>query len=411
MRLMRKLPCLLAGVFLVAGVAARAGQAPQSPAAAVTAGIRETVLPNGLKVVTKEVRSAPVVSFAVWYKVGSRNEHTGITGVSHLLEHLMFKGTKKYGLGEISRTLFVNGANFNASTYYDWTNYYATLAADRLELAMQIEADRMTGARIDKSDLDSEMSVVRSELEGGENNPGQLLFQAVSGAAFQAHPYQWPIIGWRTDVENVSRDAIYNYYRTHYGPNNATVVIVGDFDTEKALAMVQKHFGKIKPIQAPREVYTTEPPQRGERRVTVRRAGALPMTLIGYRNANPKNPDHYALDVLSMVLGEGRTSRLYQGLVEKQIASTVNAGNATLRDPFLFTLSATARPGVTADKLETALLAEVQRVIDEPITAEELNRAKSRIEAQFVFQNDSVTEQANQIGYWAMTDDWRYLST
>src|SRR5688500_666575 len=243
----RNLLPVLAALALVGGLTARAGA--QNPTAAnITAGVRETVLPNGLKVVTKEVRSAPVVSFAVWYKVGSRNEHTGITGVSHLLEHLLFKGTKKYGLGEISRTLFVNGANFNASTYYDWTNYYATLASDRLELAMQIEADRMVNARIDKADLDSEMSVVRSELEGRENSPSTLLFQAVSAAAFQAHPYQWPVIGWRSDVEGVSRDAIYDYYKHHYGPNNATVVIVGDFETEKALALVNKHFGKLKPI-------------------------------------------------------------------------------------------------------------------------------------------------------------------
>ncbi|MBI4014051.1 MAG: insulinase family protein, partial [Candidatus Rokubacteria bacterium] len=176
-------------LLLVAAVATAAAQAPASrPGPALTAGITETVLPNGLKVLTKEVHGAPVVSFSVWYRVGSRNEHTGITGVSHLLEHMMFKGTKHYRVGEIARTLFLNGASFNASTYYDWTNYYATIAADRLELAMRIEADRMEGSRIDKADLDSEMTVVRSELEGGENNPGRLLWQAVSSAAFQAHP-------------------------------------------------------------------------------------------------------------------------------------------------------------------------------------------------------------------------------
>jgi zinc protease len=357
-RLTRSLYGLLAALLVVAGTAAvQAQSTPSSAASALTAGIKETVLPNGLKVLTKEVRNAPVVSFSVWYRVGSRNEHTGITGVSHLLEHMLFKGTKKYGLGEISRTLFVNGASFNASTYYDWTNYYETLASDRLELAMQIESDRMTNSRIDKGELESEMTVVRSELEGRENSPGTLLFQAVVAAAFQAHPYQWPVIGWRSDVENVPRDAIYDYYRAHYGPNNATVVIVGDFETEQALEMVRKYFGKIKGIPTPRQVYTQEPPQRGERRVTVRRGGSLPMAMVAYRGPAANSPDFYALDVLAMVLGEGRTSRLYQNLVEKQIATGADAGAPSLRDPFLFYLSATARPGTTAERLETTLIA------------------------------------------------------
>jgi len=213
-RLAIALPALAGAAALVgaalsgpAGTAAQPAAAP-SASAAFTAGIRETMLPNGLRVLTKEVHSAPVVSFSVWYEVGSRNEHTGITGVSHLLEHMMFKGTQEFRVGEIPRLLFLNGAASNASTYYDWTNYYETLSADRLELAMRIEADRMVNSRIDKADLDSEMTVVRSELEGGENNPGRLLWQAVTSVAFSAHPYRWPVIGWRSDVENVPRDAI-----------------------------------------------------------------------------------------------------------------------------------------------------------------------------------------------------------
>lgn len=406
-------PVLSSVLLVLAAVAIAAAQAPAPtrPGTTLTAGITETVLPNGLKVLTKEVRSAPVVSFSVWYKVGSRNEHTGITGVSHLLEHMLFKGTRRYRLGEISRTLFLNGAAFNASTYYDWTNYYETVAADRLELAMQIEADRMVNSRIDKADLDSEMTVVRSELEGGENNPGRLLWQAVTATAFVAHPYQWPVIGWRSDVENVPRDALHRYYKTYYGPNNATVVIVGDFDTRRALELVRKHFGQLKAIPAPPPAYTVEPPQRGERRVVVKRAGSLPMVLLAYKTPAANHPDLYALDVLAIVLGEGRTSRLYQGLVETQLASSADAGVPSLKDPFLFYLSATARPGVTPDKLDAALGDEAERLKTTPITAEELARAKSRVEAEFAFQSDSVTSQARQIGYWAMVDDWRYLAT
>jgi zinc protease len=410
---LRLVPFLALTTLLVsAGGAARAATAPaQSPASALTAGVQETVLPNGLTVLIKEVRNAPVVSFSVWYRVGSRNEHTGITGVSHLLEHMLFKGTKQHRLGEIPRALYLNGASFNASTYYDWTNYYATIASDRLELAMRIEADRMVNSRIDKVDLDAEMTVVRSELEGGENSPGRLLWQAVVSTAYHAHPYRWPVIGWRSDVENISRDAMYQYYRTYYGPNNAVAVVVGDVSAAEALRLVRRHFGPIKATPKPPEVHTVEPPQRGERRVIVRRAGSLPMVLIAWKAPSAHHPDGYALDVVSGVLGEGRTSRLYQALVEKGVASRVDAGSPSLRDPFLVYVSATARPGVTAERLETALLEEVERVATTPITDEELGRAQRRAEAQFIFETSSVTAQARQLGYWAMISDWRYLTT
>ncbi len=410
-RRLRARPALLGPVLLAVGLLAAGARAADAPPRPVSAGVREAVLPNGLTVLIKEVRSAPVVSFSVWYRVGSRNEHTGITGVSHLLEHLMFKGTQQYQVGEISRTLSLNGAAYNASTYYDWTNYYETLAADRLELAMRIEADRMVHSRIDQADLDSEMTVVRSELEGGENNPGRLLWTAVVATAFQAHPYHAPVIGWRTDVEHVPRDTIYRYYRAHYGPNNAVVVIVGDVAADDALRLVEKHFGPIPRIPDPPAVYTVEPPQRGERRITVHRAGSLPMVMIAWKAPAARHPDGYALDVLSTVLGDGRTSRLYQHLVETGLASRADAGNPALRDPFLFYVSATARPGVTADRLEAALLEQVQRMVDAPITDEELRRAQQRAEADFVFQTDSVTSQARVLGYWAMIGDWRFLDT
>ena len=406
------LPVLLGLLLAVAGVRLVDGQAPSRTAdASLTAGVRETRLPNGLRVLTKEVRSAPVVSFGIWYQVGSRNEHNGITGISHLLEHMMFKGTQRYRLGEIARTLFLNGASFNANTFYDWTSYFETLAADRLELAIELEADRMFNSRIDKADLDSEMTVVRSELEGGENDPDTLLRQAVTASAIQAHPYHWPVIGWRSDVEQMPREALREYYRAHYGPNNATVVIVGDFETTRALDLVTKHFGAIQPIPAPPPVYTTEPEQRGERRIVVNQAGALPIVTLAYKVPAASHPDFYALDVLGTVLGEGRTGRLYQALVETELASSVDAGAPSLRDPFLFYVTATARPGVSAPKLEAAMLEEIERIKTAPITAEELARATRRIESSFAYQTESVTAQARELGYWAMVADWRYLTT
>jgi zinc protease len=406
------LPILLGLLLAVSGVRLVDGQAPSRTAdALLTAGVRETRLPNGLRVLTKEVRSGPVVSFGIWYQVGSRNEHNGITGISHLLEHMMFKGTQRYRVGEIARTLFLNGASFNANTFYDWTSYFETLAADRLELAIELEADRMFNSRIDKADLDSEMTVVRSELEGGENDPDTLLRQAVTASAIQAHPYHWPVIGWRSDVELMPREALREYYRAHYGPNNATVVIVGDFETKLALDLVTKHFGPIQPIPAPPPVYTTEPEQRGERRIVVNQAGALPIVTLAYKVPAASHPDFYALDVLGTVLGEGRTGRLYQALVERELASSVDAGAPSLRDPFLFYVTATARPGVSAPKLEAAMLDEIERIKTAPITAEELARATRRIESSFAYQTESVTAQARELGYWAMVADWRYLTT
>ena len=370
------------------------------------------MLPNGLTVLVKEVRNAPVVSFSVWYRAGSRNEHTGITGVSHLLEHMLFKGTQQYRLGEIARTLFLNGASFNASTYYDWTNYYATIAADRLELAMRIEADRMVNSRIDKADLDAEMTVVRSELEGGENSPGPapLAGGGVGGLPGPPLPLAGDRLAERRRERVPGRDVSVlpdplrprqrgrGRRRRRHGRRRAPA-------GPEALRLRSSRSPK------PPEVHTVEPPQRGERRVTVRRSGSLPMVLIAWKAPAALHPDTYALDVLSGVLGEGRTSRLYQALVEKGVASRVDAGSPSLRDPFLFYVSATARPGVTAERLETALLEEVERVTATPITAEELARAQRRAEADFVFQTNSVTAQARQLGYWAMIGDWRYLTT
>ncbi len=216
-----------------------------SPLPMMLNGIRESVLSNGVKVLTKEVRGAPVVYFSVWYNVGSVNEQVGQSGMSHLLEHMMFKGTKTRKPGEISAYLQQNGAQFNATTSFDRTNYFETIASDRLEKAMQLEADRMVNSLFDEKEHQKEMTVVRSEYEGGENNPGTALSKAVRLAAFQVHPYRWTPIGFRSDIENISRDEMYNYYRNYYAPENSTVVMVGDFATADAMKMLEKYFGAI----------------------------------------------------------------------------------------------------------------------------------------------------------------------
>ncbi len=366
-------------------------------------GIRETKLPNGLTILTKEVRVAPVVSVNIFYGVGSRNERTGITGASHLLEHMMFKGSKNYPKGQLEELIRERGGVENAATWTDYTYYWELLQSDYLELALKLEADRMRGALFDPKDLASEMTVVRSELEGNENSPDTLLWNLVNATAFTAHPYQWPVIGWRPDVEGITRDDIYGYYQSHYGPNNATVVIAGDIDTAQAVQLVRKHFGAIKPIPQPRKVHTQEPPQRGPRHAHLTLAGSSDRVLMGWKIPAGSHPDNYALDLLEQVLSGGRSSRLYQALVETGLATDAYAYSASKTDPSLFYLGATAQEGHSHEELEKALLAEVEKIRAEPPSEEELARAKRQIEASFVFSNDDVRSQARLIGHFAHT--------
>jgi len=378
---------------------------------AAHAPVHETTLANGLKVLIQEVRSAPVVSFMVWYKVGSRNEGAGITGISHLLEHMMFKGTPSYGKGEIARILQRNGASFNAGTSMDYTCYYEVLASDRLELAVEIEADRMVHAAIPPEEHRLEMTVVRSELERNEDNPHRALYQETLAQAFQAHPYHWPTIGWRTDVEQIQTEQIREYYRTHYMPNNATAVIVGDIDPAEALAITERHFGQIPPGPAPPAVLIVEPPQIGERRFKIRKPGETRYLMISWKNPAMAHPDSYPLDVLGMILGHGHTSRLYRAIVEGKLATEIDAANETARDPFLLAIQATAAPGVSLDRLENAVYREIDRLKAEPVGPEELIRAKRQVAAAFVYSRDSIRSLAQQLGYFETVDSYRYLDT
>ncbi len=385
--------------------------ARSAPAAEAGSTVFETVLRNGLKVLIQEVHSAPVVSFMVWYKVGSRNESAGVTGISHLLEHMMFKGTPKYGKGEIARLLQKNGASFNAGTSIDYTNYYEVLASDRLELAMEIESDRMTNALIPEEEHRLEMTVVRSELERNEDNPHRALYTELFAQAFKAHPYHWPTIGWRSDVEAIRTEQIREYYRTHYMPNNATAVIVGDVERDKALALVEKHFGSIPSGPEPGAVVTVEPPQQGERRFKLQRPGDTRYLMVAYPNPETAHPDNYTLDVAGMILGHGKTSRLYQALVEGALATEAEAQNETARDPFLFIAQATAAPGVALEAVEKALFEQVDRLRQEPPSQAELSRARKQIQASFIYSKDSIRSLAQRLGYYETVGSYHYLGT
>ncbi len=379
-----------------------------------TQQVTETHLANGLIILSKEVHAAPVVHFSVWYKVGSRDEVSGQTGLSHILEHMMFKGTRDLPPGAIDHLFVTNGGEINASTAQDRTEYHELIAADRLELAIRVEADRMENSAFDPTQLAHEMVVVRSELEGDSNDPGfQLENFSFLPTAFTSHPYHWPTIGWTTDVEAVqkNRAVIYQYYKDHYMPNNAVVVMVGDFDTKKAVALCQKYFGVYSTGTLKTHHITPEPAQHGERRVVLQRPGTTGEVLIGFHAPALGTKDHYVMDVMDQILSGGRSARLYRSLVETGIAESADAQNADMKDPFLFTFDGTPRAGVTDDAVERALEDQIAALQTTTPTGDEVQRAINQIAASFVFNNDSVSQQADQIGDYAVLSGFHYLDT
>ncbi|MDH7603241.1 MAG: pitrilysin family protein, partial [Armatimonadota bacterium] len=346
-----------------------------------------------------------------WFRVGSRNEYTGITGVSHLLEHMLFNSSKNYKKGEITRLIRGKGGLENAATWTDFTYYWQLLSSEHLELSLKTLAERVGNALLLEPELEKERTVVLSELEGHENDPGWLLYHGLLATAFQAHPYQWPVIGWRSDVENITRQQLVRYYHTYYHPNNATLVLVGDFDSKKALALVRKYFSHKPPAALPKQPYTREPAQRGRREFNLTLAGSAARVLLGYHAPAMTDPDSYALMVLDQVLSGGRSSRLYQALVETGLATSAWSSADLRRDPGLFVLGATARQGIRCSEIEQALLKEVEKIKTEPVAQDELAAAKNQLEAYLVFQNDSVSDQGEQLGYYNTVANWRYLQT
>ena len=395
-------------------------------------GIREYKLDNGMKVLLVENRVAPVVTVMVLYKVGSRNEAVGYTGSTHLLEHMMFKGTPTFNKErntQIAATLQKIGAAFNATTWYDRTNYFETVPSDQLEMTIRLEADRMRNSLIADSDRQSEMTVVRNELERGQNEPSEVLDEAVYAAAFREHPYHHPTIGWRADVEGVPTSRLKEFYDTFYHPNNASVILVGDFERDHALNLIHEHFGAHSvPDHRIPEVYTEEPPQQGERRLVIRRAGELALVRMAFhtpgalgqltvlsneelalRAANPPaENDIYPLVVLSVALSHGITSRLYQALVETEFAVDAHSSADEHRDPGLFNLYATVSPGVEPSKVEETLLEELRKVAEEGLTEAEVEKAKQQIIAQVAYSRDGTFNIAMQMSEAEAVADWRF---
>jgi zinc protease len=374
-------------------------------------GIAEYKLPaNDLNVLLLEDHSAPVLTFMVTYRVGSRNEVTGTTGATHLLEHLMFKGSKNFhaGIGKGFDTLMdrVGGIN-NATTWLDRTNYYENLPSDHLELAVQLEADRMRNLLLREADREPEMTVVRNEFERDENDPASALDKEVGANAYLAHPYHHPTIGWRSDIEKVSIEKLREFYDTFYWPNNSTITIIGDFKPEVALRLVKQYFGAItrspKPIP---EVYTEEPPQTGPRRVIVKRPGEVGVVQIAYKAPPALHPDHAALEVLAAVLSTGKTSRLYRALIDTNLAISADASKGFFHDQTLFNTTAMLAPGVTHEQAEKTLIAEVEKVKKEGVTPAEVERAINKVMAAIAYGRDGSFAIAGQINEAIAVGDW-----
>ncbi len=379
------------------------------------AGIREFRLKsNQLRLLLLQNRIAPVVTFAVVYCVGSRNEAVGYTGATHLLEHLMFKGTPRYNRERgtaIAAVLEALGARFNATTWFDRTNYYETLPSARLDVAVRIEASRMRGSLIRDEDRQPEMTVVRNEFERGENSPFQVLYKHTFAAAFREHPYHHPTIGWRSDIEGVTTARLKEFYDVFYHPNNATAMVIGDFEEKEALATVARRFGSIPPSAAPiPTVHTVEPPQEGERRFTVRRAGQVAWCGLAWRTVEALHPDTHALAVLGNILGGGMTSRLYQALVEKSLALSVTTVPWQLRDPALFSIFAPVRPGVEPASVESTIREEVGRIAREGVTRAETEKARTQIEAEVIFDRDSTDQVAASLSEAIAAADWGWYA-
>jgi zinc protease len=361
----------------------------------------EFILSNGMKVLLVEVPKAPVATVQVWYKVGSRNEVMGRAGLSHMLEHMMFKGTAKYPKGAFSRLIRKNGGTDNAFTSQDFTAYFENLAADRVELALDLEADRMQGLLLDMPELTTEREVVKEERRlRTEDDPQGALVEALFAQAYFSHPYHWPVIGWFADLDAMTLDDLQRHYDTYYSPNNATLVVVGDIKAERLLPTIKQLFEPIPRGPEPKPIAAMEPEQKGERRFLLKRDAQVPFVMIGYRVPNFTSEDSYALDILDSILSHGKSARLYQSLVyEQKSALAVGSEYSLLQaDPGLFYFYALVSPGQKPESVEDALHQEIKRLQADPPTEQELQRAKNQVEATHVFEQDSNFRHAMLLG-------------
>lgn len=401
---------LLVAAFIVAIALTGCAQTGKLVKTAEEGNVHEAVLSNGLKIIAVKDTNAPLAVFQIWYDAGSINEQIGKTGLSHLLEHMMFKGTQKYGPKAFSKIIKRAGGLDNAGTSKDFVYYYQKLAPDRLDLSIELEADRMRNLILDPEETLSERDVVMEERRMRyEDDPQNLVYEEVVATAFKNHPYKWPVIGWMEDLKTITRDDLWKYYRSRYIPNNAFIVVAGNIDVDKIISKIKKEFGPIPAGPSVRGLETREPEQKGEKRVFIKKEAELPYLISAYKAPNILDEDSYALEVLSMVLDGGKSARIYKSLIdEKRIALSAGAGYAsTYRYPFLFYFTATALPGKTIEEVETALYEEIDRIKQEAPLESEMQKAKNQIEADFIMSQDSIFYQAMVLAQFELIGDWR----
>lgn len=380
-------------------------------------------LRNGLQVRLKEIHTAPLVSSWIWYRVGSRNEQHGMTGASHWVEHMLFKGTPRFPAGVLDRAISRDGGLWNAFTWLDWTAYFETMPADRIDLALQLEADRMVNSLFDLGEVESERTVIISERQGNENEPTFRLGEEVQAMAFRVHPYHHEVIGDLFDLRTMTRDNLYEHYRRYYVPSNAVLIVAGDFRSRKMLERIRELFGPIPKSPRPNPSIRIEPPPPGERRVTVNGPGEAPFLDVSYRAPAADDPDFLPLAVLDSVLtgassltlmGGGisnKTSRLYRRLVEGGLSASVSGTLSATIDPFLYTIRATVRPDRDPDGALQALDEEVERLLDRPIDGAEVAKAIKQARALFAYGSESITNQGLWLGYSEMFADHTWFET
>jgi len=388
------------------------GTPPPIPAQDQSWKVTQDTLANGLTVVILEDHRAPVVSLQVWYKVGSRNEQLGITGISHLLEHLMFRGTTKYGPGEFSRLVQGRGGSHNAFTAEDNTVYFENAAAPHLDLLLDLEADRMANLILDDTAFTAEKKIVMEERRMRTvDEPAAELMEQVNAAAYTAHPYGWPVVGWMHDLEVITLEDVQQYHQVMYAPGNALLVIAGDVNPETLLPQIKDFFGGVPTGPPAPPVRALEPPQHGERRVILKRPAALPIYVATYHVPNWKNDNSFALSLLAVILGGSRSSRLQRTLVEqKALVLSADADyDRTSRDPSLFSLSMRIAPGKRWRDAEAALYQEVEKLKKQPVTEKELERAKNLLESTLTYGQDSLFFRALQVGEYAALGDWSLI--
>ena len=389
----------------------------------MTNSLTQTTLSNGLKVLLKEIHTAPIISSWLWYRVGSRDEVPGRTGISHWVEHMQFKGTPQFPASVLDKAISREGGSWNAFTYMDWTAYFETMPADKIDLALRLESDRMINSQFDADEVASERTVIISEREGHENEPLFQLGETVQHAAFRVHPYHHEVIGDMADLRTITREDLYNHYRTYYVPNNAVMAVAGDFETDEMLARVKELYEVTPSGSEPPRLSRTELPQNGEVRLSVEGPGATSYVQVCYRFPAASHPDFFPLTVLDSLLAgpsnlnmfsggiSNKTSRFYRALVDKQLAVSVHGGAQATIDPFLYTVTMTIHPKRKPEEALGALDKEIQKVREEKVSKEEIARAIKQARAIFAYGSENISNQGFWLGYAEMFATYEWFQT